>query len=474
MLLPSFFVENRPLWTSFLLLILNTIVVCGIFYFNSRTLNSLSDEPLYKAFQDPTFIYFGLILNVSTAIPTVIDLILDSVFYQDEYEENSNSSIIERAFLAALDVITGSVVLLLRNQTNLPYIYACTHAIQFVGSMGMVLLICRNLVPSFFTSGKIFSVQLFFSLASMTSMLGFGHYILFWPNIATFLFIFIFFYILIGRICVPWLLDLRRRIVLGSEVLSTEEMCCLWYFLSTVVVLIFVPGVVATLKLYDWSKFDIWDVYVFVFSFAIYGIIVSTIPGRIARFAVTKERKQLVQRKRGLIRYMSHEVRSPLNIICSGLRFLAGDIKNLPSSVEKSNLLETLSSIRQASADVVHATNDLLQLDSIDSATFSIAEEMVPCSELSRLAEACSEIAGEKGISFAVNNHFDRRSVDTAEEALEPPSNSPRDLRDIEIGSDSIHQPEQVQSVNIDEQKIGQVLLNLVSHSAKFTPEEQS
>ena len=69
------------------------------------------------------------------------------------------SSMIERAFLAALHVITGSIVLLLRKETTLPYIYAYTHALLFVGSMGMVLLICRKLVPKYFTPGKVFSVR---------------------------------------------------------------------------------------------------------------------------------------------------------------------------------------------------------------------------------------------------------------------------------------------------------------------------
>ena len=47
--------------------------------------------------------------------------------------------------------------------------------------------------------------------------------------------------------------------------------------MSTCVVLVFIlGGVVVKLKLYDWSNFEIWDIYVFVYSFGIYGIIVST------------------------------------------------------------------------------------------------------------------------------------------------------------------------------------------------------
>ena len=337
----------------------------------------------------------------------------------------------------------------------------------------MVLLICKRLLPKLFTTGKILSVQILFSLASMTSMMGFGHSIAYWPNIVTFLLILGFFYCFMGRIAVPWLIDLRNRISIGKEVLTAEELCALWYFMSTLVVIIVVPGIVATIKLYDWSNFNIIDVYVFVYSFAMYGIIISTIPGRVARFSVNQERKNLVESKRALIRYFSHEVRSPLNVICSGLSYLVGDISTLPASKEKTNMLETVTSIRQASEDVVKTTNDLLQLERMDSAAFSIAEEMVPCSELSQLADACSVVAREKGIVFAVNNQFEEKPADDVKN--HESSAALHDLLDIETGSNKAKEPvERIPFLFIDKHKIGQVLRNLITNAAKFTPAGQS
>jgi signal transduction histidine kinase len=241
--------------------------------------------------------------------------------------------------------------------------------------------------------------------------------------------------------------------------------------MSSLIIIIFVPGVVATLKLYDWSRFDIWDVYVFVYSFAIYGIIISTIPGRLAKFAVEKGRKKLVQSKRALIRYMSHEIRSPLNVVCSGLNLLWVDITKLPFFVEKVGLLDTLASVRQASVDVIQTTNDLLQLEKMDSAAFSISEKVVACPELTKIAEACNVVAREKGISFSVNNQF---APDPAEEKTQ----DDKDIAvDIEAGGaeiEPLRQPDHSTCLYIDEHKIGQVIRNLITNSAKFTPENQS
>lgn len=177
----------------FTIFFLNTVTIYGIFNYNLSTLHSLSDTPIYQAFQNPTFIYVGLILNISTSVPTLLDLFLDAKFYPDDTDELMNTWI-ERFFLSTLNIITGLIVLLIRKYEHIPYVYACIHATQFAGSMGMALLICKRLMPKYFsTTEKILGVQIFFSFASITSIMGFGHSILYWPNILTFVFILGFF-----------------------------------------------------------------------------------------------------------------------------------------------------------------------------------------------------------------------------------------------------------------------------------------
>jgi signal transduction histidine kinase len=243
---------------------------------------------------------------------------------------------------------------------------------------------------------------------------------------------------------------------------------------NTVIIIVVVHGVISIIKLFEWTRFDSVDIDAFVYSFALYSVINSTVPGRLARIAVDKERKKMVQTKRALIRYLSHEVRSPLNVIHSGLNLLVTDLESLPAIEEKENLMETFTSIQHASGDLLETMNDLLLLESMDSAAFSIQEKMVPCANLTQIAEQCGVLPRAKGIAFAVSNQFD-----VLDEPSPPPliavelADQSTPLRDIELGLEP-KVPESEQLLFIDEHKIGQVLRNLITNSAKFTPPGES
>lgn len=63
--------------------------------------------------------------------------------------------------------------------------------------------------------------------------------------------------------------------------------------------------------------------------------------------------------------------------------------------------------------------NNLLLLESMDSAAFFIDAHMLPRSNMSRIAEKSSVLAREKGINFVVNNEFGELILN---EVLLPPS----------------------------------------------------
>jgi signal transduction histidine kinase len=353
------------------------------------------------------------------------------------------------------------------------------HTLQTLGSIGMVLLICKKNVPKYFTSSNIFLTMFFTTLTSIASIWGFGHDMLYLPNILTYVFMGCGMYFLVWKISFPWMRDIWFFSISKKKPLSIEESCAIWYFMNTMVILMFVHSMVCIIKLFDWTNYDSIDINVFVYSFALYSVINSTVPGRLARIAVDNERKKMVQTKRALIRYMSHEVRSPLNVIYSGLNLLIEDIGSLPPTEGNSNLLETFDSIRHASADLLQTMNDLLLMESMDSAAFSIEEKMVPCANLTQIAEKCGLVPREKGIVFTVNNQFDHPNHNMMMMVKGQP-----DLpTDIELGNsttDPDPTTEQADSSDeqlllfIDEHKIGQVLRNLITNSAKFTPPGQS
>ena len=456
------------------LLLLNGVFIYIAFVINGNMFSTLHDTPTFLAFQDPTYIYFGLTVNISTSIPTIVDLLMDIQNYRDltfddgAEDEIDSGSWIERFFLAILSIVPGSVVLLLRQNENIPIIYASVHSIQSVGSIGIMLLICKKQFPKYFTSTYILGTMLCATSASITGVLGFGYGVSNWANILKFVSILAGLFFLFGKICAPFVVNLWLRLVVRGESLSIGETCSMWYFWNTMITLTFVHGVVSTIKLYAWTNYTSWDINVFVYSFALYSINNCTVPGRLIRFAVDKEQKKLVHTKRSLIRYMSHEVRSPLNVIYSGLNFLVGDLKNLPAFVEKASLMETFTTIRQASDDLLQTMNNLLMMESIDSAAFSIEAHMTPCTSLTKIADRCSALAQEKGIAFTVNNQFDLTSNPVCEGAALLGGG------DIELGPAPVEAADLTHSLFIDDFKIGEVVKNLVTNSLKFTPEGKS
>eukprot|EP01036_Dinobryon_divergens_P031957 gene31957-41454_t len=392
-------------------MLLYCVVGYVAFIHNSDILPSLRDTEIYRAFDDPTYIYFGITVNISTSIPTVFDLVMniksnsDSSFEDGDNKDVYSDSWIERFFLAALSILPGSVILLLRSNAQIPYIFYVGQLLQILGSVFMVLIICKKQVPKYFTSSNMYFTMFFCSMASFCSLLGFGRSINYLPNILTFVFFCCVFYFLFGRICVPWIKDIQTSLIRKKKTLSIGESCVVWYFMNTMI-LMTVHSIVALVHVNDMTSMDDVDISILVYSMALYSVVHSTVPVRLARIAVD-ERKKMVQSKTALMRYMSHEVRSPLNVIHSGLNLLVEDMESLPPNEQRKELLETFKSIRHASTDLLQTMNDLLLLESMDSAAFSIEEEMTPCAHLTQIAENCGLMPREKGIVFTVNNQCD-------------------------------------------------------------------
>ena len=477
-----------------LVLLLAVFTFIGvIFVYNGNVMGfipnaNLQGTPIYNAFSSPEFIYVGLIINFSLSIPSAFDLIVD--LFDPPIKDDSEGHVkieheswMERMYLVVINIFCSVFVLFYRNDVNVPYIYACTHALQYVFCMGVILLLCNKLAPVHFHEKNILLCQLFFGLASITSMMGFGHNILYWPNLLTFFWIALFLYFFFYKILFWWLKNLRTRVIYAKEAMSVEERCCLWYLGSAALVILFVPCIVAAMKLFDWSLFEIFDVYVFIYSYTLFTVITSSVPARLTKAAVEDERRKVSDMKRSLLRYISHEVRSPLNVIYSGVKFILEDLSTLANSREKELILDTLGNIQQACTDVLYTMNDILQLENMSSGTFALLRTMIHCRELNEMMELCGIAAREKGVNFTVNNLFNATNLlgqhdhhDHDGSGGDGDGNTPAALQDIESGAvvDFERPPVADTFIYADGHKIGQVLRNLVTNAIKFTPQNES
>ena len=431
--------------------------------------NSLRSTPIYSAFaSNPVPIFVGFIVNICCSATNIVDLLFDFAYYpkistqDDEIVEHDSWT--ERAFLLFTNIFTCFIVLSLYKDENVPFLYSCFQGLQYLGSTATVFLLSNKLEPVYFCRVYVISAYSILSLACLTSVIGFAHGPTFWANILSMIFDAIFV-LVVSALLVPWLWSLRMRITKGSK-LTTSDICCLWYCVSTVAVIFIVPGIMSLKVLFDWSQYNDVDVCIFVYSFAAYSVIVSSVPGRLAKAAADKERRHLIGMKTTLIRHISHEVRSPLNIINSGINFMETDISTLPPGTLKEKVMESLVSVRHACIEVIQTLNDILQMETIKSGHLAFEQQMVPCIEIVETISQYGIAAKEKGVLFSVH-----QSISSSKWATQD--------MDIESSIGSAREEQKLSNMNhlslfVDKFKIVQVMRNLITNAVKFTPSGRS
>ncbi|MGC1269780.1 MAG: HAMP domain-containing protein [Croceibacterium sp.] len=155
-----------------------------------------------------------------------------------------------------------------------------------------------------------------------------------------------------------------------------------------------------------------------------------------ARRAVEEKAEQLAltsKYKSEFLANMSHELRTPLNSLLILSKLLA-DNQDGNLNAKQTEFARTIHS---AGTDLLNLINDILDLSKVESGTVSIELGDMPLSSLQQHMERTfRQLASEKGLKFEVN-----------------------------------FAPELPQTIHTDEQRLQQVVLNLLSNAFKFTVE---
>ena len=171
-------------------------------------------------------------------------------------------------------------------------------------------------------------------------------------------------------------------------------------------------------------------------------------------------REAMLQLKREFVRYISHEIRSPLNVVHAGLELLRADL-------EAAGVIQSVSDLLQdiyfASNTAIEILNEMLQYEHIDSGTFKLecaALRLVQCFE-GRL-DSYKYMASKKDIAlhiedFARVSEFSLCSFDS-------PSSRQSTSNVTEAMFESM-------VLYIDKFRVEQIIRNLMTNAIKFTPE---
>jgi signal transduction histidine kinase len=446
------------------------------YYAGSNAMHAMEGSTLASSLQDPIVQLISTCLMGSYA-PLLIDMAMDYWF-----DNHGAWKFSWRVLILFGSLVPNVIILLISKDPAAPWLFVCLWKSQEL--VGIVLMCCaaKTMLPENLSTAlalatvKLFVIQSFFGLISLTDLNT--------PAVTTASSVFFYsasisFLLLELRWFAPSLYILWSKTSAGNSIrvgvgdetaissatinrisssrpshaeeqkdrteTSNRIVCNLLFALVLLYVVIAVLGSLFSAAFYSWA--DTPPAYLIGVTLMQMAFVISVvlIPGRLAKWEAIHsvhallEMKALLDMKRIFVRFISHELRSPMSVVMSGLELVREDAsyKKMPD-----NVVELIEDSLDATSSAVNVLNDMLHYESMDAGSFSISPSLMPASGsfITSKLGSMTMMARKKNIQVTM---YDRTA-----------------------GVD----PAMGLYLNADEVKVHQVIRNMLSNAVKFTP----
>jgi signal transduction histidine kinase len=159
------------------------------------------------------------------------------------------------------------------------------------------------------------------------------------------------------------------------------------------------------------------EIPILVFGFASFVVLFGLVPSRLLRHSVAQQKDCIIESKRTLIRYLSHEIRSPLSV-AKGMLVLSSDELGMSRLPAESNTIARayLKDVKYCVDIAINVVDDLLNFDTMEDGMFVIEPRLTSTRSLYHVINNCRSFTQQKNLHFVINDRllFNNNNVEGA------------------------------------------------------------